>query len=107
MTRIKIHISNVKLPFYPPCEVKYRLQNGVSTMSLSFMLGCISPSSPPSSQCMKKCTLDSYNSYSMCDPYLVFLVGSFSPLAPLLDRLKTYSFPNKLLLPSANHFLQI
>ena len=31
MTRIKIHISNVKLPFYPPCEVKYRLQNGVST----------------------------------------------------------------------------
>ena len=33
MTRIKIHISNVKLPFYPPCEVKYRLQNGVSTIS--------------------------------------------------------------------------
>ena len=33
MTRIKIHISNVKLPFYPPCEVKYRLQNGVSTPS--------------------------------------------------------------------------
>ena len=33
MTRIKIHISNVKLPFYPPCEVKYRLQNGVSTVA--------------------------------------------------------------------------
>ena len=31
MTRIKIHISNVKLPFYPLCEVKYRLQNGVLT----------------------------------------------------------------------------
>ena len=31
MTRIKIHISNVKLPFYPPCEVKCRLQNRVST----------------------------------------------------------------------------
>ena len=31
MTKIKIHIFNVKLPFYPPCEVKYRLQNGVST----------------------------------------------------------------------------
>ena len=33
MTRIRIHISNVKLPFYPPYEVKYRLQNGVSTVS--------------------------------------------------------------------------
>ena len=31
MTRIKVHISNVKLPFYPPCEVKCRLQNRVST----------------------------------------------------------------------------
>ena len=31
MIRIKIHISNVKLPFYPPCEVKCRLQNRVST----------------------------------------------------------------------------
>ena len=31
MTRIKIHISNVKLPFYPPCEVKCGLQNMVST----------------------------------------------------------------------------
>ena len=26
-----MHISNVKLPFYPPCEVKYGLQNKVST----------------------------------------------------------------------------
>ena len=34
MTRIKIHISKVKLPFYPPCEVKYGLQNGVSTTRL-------------------------------------------------------------------------
>ena len=31
MTRIKIHISNVKLPFYPSCEVKCGLQNRVST----------------------------------------------------------------------------
>jgi len=31
MTRIKMHISNVKLPFYPSCEVKYGLQNRVST----------------------------------------------------------------------------
>ena len=31
MTRIKIHISNVKLPFYPPCEIKCGLQNRVST----------------------------------------------------------------------------
>ena len=31
MTRIKMHISKVKLPFYHPCEVKYRLQNRVST----------------------------------------------------------------------------
>ena len=35
MTRIKIHISNVKLPFYPPCEVKCRLQNRVSTVFCS------------------------------------------------------------------------
>ena len=26
-----MHISKVKLPFYPPCEVKCGLQNGVST----------------------------------------------------------------------------
>ena len=31
MTRIKMHISNVKLPFYPSYEVKYGLQNRVST----------------------------------------------------------------------------
>ena len=31
MARIKMHIPYVKLPFYHPCEVKYRLQNGVST----------------------------------------------------------------------------
>ena len=31
MTRIKMHISKVKLPFYLPCEVKYMLQNRVST----------------------------------------------------------------------------
>jgi len=28
---IKMPIFKVKLPFYPPCEVKCRLQNGVST----------------------------------------------------------------------------
>ena len=32
MARIKMHIPKAKLPFYPPCEVKCRLQNGVSTM---------------------------------------------------------------------------
>ena len=32
MTRIKMHIFNVKLPFYPSCEVKYGLQNRVSTV---------------------------------------------------------------------------
>ena len=31
MARIKIHIPKAKLPFYPPCEVKCRLQNRVST----------------------------------------------------------------------------
>ena len=25
-----MHIPKAKLPFYPPCEVKYRLQNRVS-----------------------------------------------------------------------------
>ena len=35
MARIKIHITKAKLPFYPPCEVKCRLQNGVSTECLS------------------------------------------------------------------------
>ena len=34
MARIKMHISNVKLPFYPPCEVKCELQNRVSTTRL-------------------------------------------------------------------------
>ena len=29
---IKIPISNVKLPFYSPCEVKCRMQNGMSTV---------------------------------------------------------------------------
>ena len=38
MTRIKIHISNVKLPFYPPCEVKCGLQNRVSTAVFLFSL---------------------------------------------------------------------
>ena len=32
MARIKMHIPKAKLPFYPPYEVKYRLQNGVSTI---------------------------------------------------------------------------
>ena len=40
MTRIKIHISNVKLPFYPSCEVKCRLQNRVSTPSAFPGLSC-------------------------------------------------------------------
>ena len=31
VTKIKMHIFKVKLPFYPPCEVKCGLQNGVST----------------------------------------------------------------------------
>ena len=33
MTKIKMHIFNVKLPFYPPCEVKCGLQNRVSTIT--------------------------------------------------------------------------
>ena len=36
MTRIKIHISNVKLPFYPPYEVKCELQNRVSIILFIF-----------------------------------------------------------------------
>ena len=31
MIRIKMHISKEKLPFYPPSEFKYGLQNEVST----------------------------------------------------------------------------
>ena len=31
MARIKMHIPKAKLLFYPPCEVKCMLQNGVST----------------------------------------------------------------------------
>ena len=33
MARIKMLIPKAKLPFYPPYEVKYRLQNGVSTVT--------------------------------------------------------------------------
>ena len=32
MTRIKMHISKMKLSFYPPCEIKCGLQNKVSTL---------------------------------------------------------------------------
>ena len=39
MTRIKMHISKVKLPFYPPCEVKCALQNRVSTLVMDAMKG--------------------------------------------------------------------
>ena len=39
MTRIKMHISKVKLPFYPPCEVKCGLQNRVSTAVYGIMGG--------------------------------------------------------------------
>ena len=38
MTRINMHISKAKLLFYPPCEVKCRLQNGVSTSAPFFLL---------------------------------------------------------------------
>ena len=36
MARIKMHIPKAKLPFYPPCEVKCRLQNEVSTAKQQF-----------------------------------------------------------------------
>ena len=36
MTRIKMHIFKVKLPFYPSCEVKCGLQNRVSTVCVDF-----------------------------------------------------------------------
>ena len=32
MTRIKMHIYKTKLSFYPPSEIKCRLQNKVSTL---------------------------------------------------------------------------
>ena len=35
MTRINMHISNVKLPFYPLCEIKYGLQNRVLIATLA------------------------------------------------------------------------
>ena len=38
MARIKMHIPKARLPFYPPCEVKCRLQNGVSTLGRFFFL---------------------------------------------------------------------
>ena len=37
MTKIKMHISKVKLPFYPPCEVKCGLRNRVSTTTKSII----------------------------------------------------------------------
>ena len=39
MTRIKMHIFKAKLPFYPPCEVKWGLQNGMSTSSYVIVAG--------------------------------------------------------------------
>ena len=42
MARIKMHISKAKLPFYSPCEVKCRLQNGVSTnVPIAYWGDCI------------------------------------------------------------------
>ena len=35
---IKMHIFKVKLSFYPLCEVKYELQNGVSTLDKFLLL---------------------------------------------------------------------
>ena len=40
MTVIKMHIPKAKLPFYPPCEVKCKLKNGLSTL---FVLTCSLP----------------------------------------------------------------
>ena len=42
MARIEMHISKAKLPFYPPCEVKCRLQNGVSIWTPRNLSGKIS-----------------------------------------------------------------
>ena len=50
MTRVKMHIYNVKLPFYSPCEVKYRLQNRVSTSSGPAPLPPPPPSGDPTSK---------------------------------------------------------
>ena len=38
MARIKMHIPKEKLPFYPPYEVKCRLQNGVLTLLINGFL---------------------------------------------------------------------
>ena len=35
---IRTHIFKVKLSFYPPCEVKYKLQNEVSTLDKFLLL---------------------------------------------------------------------
>ena len=41
MARIKMHIPKAKLPFYSPCEIKCRLQNGVSTIWPSEITRCV------------------------------------------------------------------
>ena len=46
MTRIKIHIFNMKLPFYPRCEVKCGLQNRVSTLPVRDFLKLCSDRRP-------------------------------------------------------------
>ena len=38
MTRIKMHMLKMKLPFYPPYKVKYELQNRVSTIVNIFIV---------------------------------------------------------------------
>ena len=43
MARIKMHIPKAKLPFYPSYEVKYKLQNRVSTHRGN-MMNSLSPS---------------------------------------------------------------
>ena len=59
MARIKMHIPKAKLPFYPPCEVKCKLQNGLSTL---FVLTCSLP--------LVLCFFFSFFLFTVCfDPY--------------------------------------
>ena len=101
MTRIKIHISNVKLPFYPPCEVKCGLQNMVSTFPwliyFKFIacyvhepVGCHSCHVGPLG--LLPLSLGFHSPFTLLLP-IVVLMGLLAVILVMLDHWANYLFP--------------
>ena len=77
MTKIKIHISKVKSPFYPLYEVKCVLQNGVSTLGYT---NSNRPSKPNLPNASKPSKLFAPTRLSLTVSSLAFRIPQISPL---------------------------